>query len=251
MQNQLILTKRILPLIDLTSLNDNDDDDTIKELCHRAVTSQGRVAAVCVYPQFVLLAKECLFNSGVKIATVVNFPYGDQQIDTIWQMTKNAIEDGANEIDTVIPYKEYLMENTASTKDLVKELKNICGSAVILKTILETGALLKPEIIATVSRDVILSGADFLKTSTGKIPIGATIEAADTMLRVIHDMQDKGYKVGFKASGGIRTVKQAAEYLQIADNIMGPDWISPQTFRFGASGLLNDVLGVIDLESGY
>lgn len=251
MTNKVIWAKRILPLIDLTSLNDNDDDEVIKKLCKQALTPQGEVAAVCVYSKFVELAKKCLLGSKVKIATVTNFPSGAQDLDAILRMTKTAIEDGANEIDVVIPYQDYLSGNINSTKEIIRKSKNICGHTITLKVILETGVLMKPELIAAASRDAIASGADFLKTSTGKAPIGATIKAAEVMLLAICEAQKSGHKVGFKASGGIRTVEQAAEYLQLADKIMGPKWVAPNTFRFGASSLLNDVLGIAAKENGY
>jgi len=137
MQNQITQAKRILPLIDLTSLNDNDDDDVIRNLCNRAIMHHIKVAAVCVFPQFVVLAKKCLLNSSIKVATVVNFPDGNQDPNTILTMTQSAIEDGANEIDLVIPYKDYLMGNTDTTKTLIREVKNICGQDIILKAILQ------------------------------------------------------------------------------------------------------------------
>jgi len=123
MTNKVIWAKRILPLIDLTSLNDNDDDEVIEKLCKQAVTPQGEVAAVCVYSKFVELAKKCLLGSKVKIATVTNFPFGNQSADAVLCMTKMAIEDGANEVDVVIPYKDYLSGNTNTTKEIIRKIK--------------------------------------------------------------------------------------------------------------------------------
>jgi deoxyribose-phosphate aldolase len=239
------VAKRILPLIDLTSLNETDDDENIKKLCASAVTPCGKVAAVCIYSRFVKLAKTSLAGTSIKIATVCNFPTGDQNIDNILQETKQAITDGADEIDLVIPYKDYLNGNTKSTTNLVSECKKILnshsrasGNPVLLKVILETGALQKPEIITAASEDVIAAGADFLKTSTGKIVVNATPKAAQLMLQTIHK---SNRNIGFKAAGGIRTVAQTLPYLQLEDDIMDPDWATPQTFRFGASSLLGDV----------
>jgi deoxyribose-phosphate aldolase len=242
MQIKKILAKRILPLIDLTSLNDSDTDEVIKSLCQKATTPYGNVAAVCIYPAFVNVAKACLAGTEIKIATVCNFPTGEQNIATVLQETQQAITNGADEIDLVIPYKDYLTGNIKTTSDLVSECKKVCGPKILLKVILETGALIKPKIITAASTDVISAGADFLKTSTGKIPVNATPEAAQLMLTVIHNSIKQ---VGFKAAGGIRTVEQAKEYLSIADQIMGENWASPKTFRFGASSLLNDVLACL------
>lgn len=239
------LALRILPLIDLTSLNDDDNVEVIKDLCQKAITPYGKVAAVCVYPSFVKLAKDCLHKTHLKIATVCNFPTGEQKIKTVLQETQRAIANGADEIDLVIPYKDYLTGNSKTTINLVSECKKICGTDILLKVILETGALIKPKIIIAASTDVIAAGADFLKTSTGKIPVNATPEAAQLMLTVIHHSIRQ---VGFKAAGGIRTVEQAAEYLKIADQIMGKDWVFPQTFRFGASSLLDDVLTCLNRD---
>ncbi len=245
MQNKKALAQRILPLIDLTSLNDDDNDEVIKDLCQKAITPYGKVAAVCIYPSFVKLAKDCLNKTHIKIATVCNFPTGEQKIETILQDTQQTIANGADEIDLVIPYKDYLTGNYKSTINLVSECKKICGTNILLKVILETGALIKPKIITAASTDVITAGADFLKTSTGKIPVNATPEAAQLMLTVIHHSIRQ---IGFKAAGGIRTVEQATAYLKIADQIMGENWISPKTFRFGASSLLNDVLTCLNRD---
>lgn len=245
MLDNTAVAKQALSLIDLTSLDDNDTDEVITGLCQKAVTSHGEVAAVCVYSRFVKLAKKCLENTQVNIATVVNFPSGDQKLEAVLQETKQAIADGADEIDLVIPYKEYLAGDTETTSQFVSECKKVCGPNITLKVILETGALQQPEIITQASIDAIEAGANFLKTSTGKIAVGATIDAAELMLTAI---KQSGKLVGFKASGGIRTVEQASQYLQLAGIIMGQDWVTPKTFRFGASSLLQDVLDNLQLD---
>jgi deoxyribose-phosphate aldolase len=238
MANKL-LAERVLPLIDLTSLNDADTDEVITALCTKAVTPYGNVAAVCVYPRFVKLAKKSLTPTAIKIATVTNFPTGTEPLDAVLNQTKMAIAAGANEIDLVIPYRSYLAGDHQLVKDYIAQSKSICGSTILLKVILETGALLDAEIISAVSQSAIDAGADFLKTSTGKIQVGATLAAATAMLEVIKASRKP---VGLKISGGIRTLEQAAEYLSLADKIMGNAWVSAQTFRFGASTLIDDVL---------
>jgi deoxyribose-phosphate aldolase len=236
-----ISTKKIISVMDLTSLNDSDDKTVIDNLCTKANTSQGKVAAVCVYPQFVKQAKTRLTSTTIKVATVANFPQGNASVQVVTADIVKALADGADEIDVVIPYKAYLANRSDSVKDFVDACKQACQQAK-LKVILETGALQSMELIAKASQDAIHAGADFLKTSTGKITIGATLEAAAVMLLAIQAAQAQGKTLGFKASGGIRTPAQAASYLKLAQLIMGETWVSPQTFRFGASGLLDQLL---------
>ena len=229
---------RILGLLDLTSLGEADQPATVERLCARTRWPAGRVAAVCVWPRFVPLCRARLAGSGVRVATVANFPAGDPDIDGALRETRAAIAQGAEEVDLVFPYGAWLAGRRGLGRDLVAACKEACGD-LPLKVILETGRLVSAENIAAASRDAIEAGADFLKTSTGKIEISATLAAAETMLRAI---RDSGRRVGFKAAGGIRTADQAIAYLALAEGILGVDWASPATFRFGASGLLDDLL---------
>jgi len=246
MQNpDLSLAKRILPLIDLTNLDETASENQIVNLCQQAITPQGAVAAICIYPKFIVLAKRLLANTPVKIATVCNFPTGDSAITVVTEEIKKSIEAGADEIDVVMPYHDYLEGKITAVSDFIMQCKKTCGETIILKVILETGALQQPAIIANASRDVILAGADFIKTSTGKITIGATLPAAEAMLQTIHDLH-LNRTVGFKASGGIRTLADAEKYLQLADKIMRPDWVSAKTFRFGASNLLSEIRKIFE-----
>lgn len=234
------IARQLLSLIDLTSLNDTDTDLSIKALCQNAITEFGHVAAVCVYPQFVSLACEQLAGSFVKVATVCNFPSGNDSINDVCAAIHQSIQDGAQEIDVVIPYQNFIdASGNQLVEDFVKRCKQACGEHVLLKTILETGALQTNELIESASKAAITGGADFLKTSTGKIAQGASLQAAEVMLNTI---VKSGKDVGFKASGGIRTMPQAEEYLSLTRKIMGNDWINPQHLRFGASGLLVDLL---------
>jgi len=231
--------KRILSLIDLTSLNLDDDEKKITALCEQAITKHGNVAAVCIFPQFISLAKTQLKNTSIKIATVVNFPNGVSPVEDVTHQIEMAIKDGADEIDVVWPYKDFLAGHQSSAKKLVHASSVACANHVHLKVILETGLFPDAESIYTASQLIIDAGADFIKTSTGKVEVNATLEAAAAMLLAI---KDSGQSVGFKAAGGIRTTQQAAAYLSIADHVMGDTWAAPDTFRFGASALLGDVL---------
>lgn len=233
------LKKQILSLIDLTSLNNTDTDAVIDELCEKAITPLGSVAAVCVYPRFVARAKKNLLGSGVKVATVANFPQGEMPIDEVLDSIQQSLSEGAQEIDVVFPYARYQLGG-----DFIQQCKALCGDDIVLKVILETGQIPGIEAIGVMSRDVLLAGADFLKTSTGKIAIGATLPAAKAMLEAIKviSLQQPGRVFGFKASGGVRTVAQAVDYLTLAQTIMGPDWATPATFRFGASQLLAEIV---------
>lgn len=237
------VVQRIFPLLDLTSLNDNDTEASIATFIQKALSSYGHVAAVCVYPQFIRLVADQFAGSKVKAATVANFPEGSSSLETVLLEIGSALEDGAQEIDVVFPYERYLAGERQYAQTFVSECKAACGHDVKLKVILETGALQDPAIIADAAYDAIAAGADFLKTSTGKMSEGATLEAAATLLLVIrHARSQISRPIGFKASGGIRSVDQAAQYVELADNIMGHDWVTPETFRIGASKLVDELL---------
>ena len=237
------IAKRALPLLDLTTLGENDTDADIKALCAKAVTPYGQVAAICVWPQFVALAKASLGASGVKVAGVANFPEGTTDIDRAIADTKEILTAGGDEVDVVFPYKSWIEGNRELGPWIISECKKICGDKARLKVILETGELKSPDLIHSASIAAIQSGPDFIKTSTGKTPVSATIDAARVMLGAI---KDTGGTCGFKASGGIRDTKTAGDYITLADTIMGKGWMSPATFRFGASGLLDDLISVIE-----
>ena len=240
--NELELAKKAISLLDLTSLNENDNEEAINKLCQRASGSFGKVAAVCVWSKFIPLCKNKLQGTGVKIATVVNFPEGSTNIEKTVLETKKAIADGADEIDVVFPYKALLAGDKEIGKKLVAATREACGDKIKLKVIIESGELEKSVHIAEASKISINAGADFIKTSTGKTKVSATLEAANAMLETI---KASGKNVGFKASGGIRDRNQASQYLSIASSIMGENWISPANFRFGASGLLDDLLSAL------
>lgn len=239
--------QRALASMDLTSLNENDTDETIKGLCRRAVTPFGRVAAVCVYGRFVPLARRELDGTDVKVATVCNFPHGGADARKAVSEAKAQVAAGADEVDVVLPYKRYMAGDTDRAISLVEQVRSVCGEKARLKVILETSQIKSLRMIESASRDVILAGADFIKTSTGKVPGGAQLDVAAVMLTVVAEMCPKMNRpVGFKPSGGLSTVADAAGYLYLADQIVGRGWATPETFRFGASGLLDDVLGELE-----
>ncbi|MGL4437924.1 MAG: deoxyribose-phosphate aldolase [Bosea sp. (in: a-proteobacteria)] len=233
--------RRAIGLLDLTDLTDQASEPGILQLCARALSGPVPVAAVCIWPQFVSLARRTLGDSAVRVATVVNFPAGGTNVGRISGDTTEAIGDGADEIDLVMPYKAFLQGEPEIATDMIAEIKAVCG-ATLLKVILETGHYPDQASIRHASELAIGAGADFIKTSTGKTPVSATPEAARTMLEVI---KASGLPVGLKPSGGIRTLGDARIYLDLADSVMGPDWANSRTFRFGASGLHQVLLDVI------
>lgn len=236
------IARRALALMDLTSLNDDDSDATIEALCRRAKTPVGAPAAVCVYPAFVVTARRALAAQGlegiVKVATVTNFPHGGNDIMAAARETRAAVASGADEVDVVFPWRALLAGDEAAGRELVAACRQACGDAV-LKVILETGELKDPALIRRAGELALEGGADFLKTSTGKVAINATLPAAEILLTAI---RDSGGDAGVKAAGGVRTAEDAGAYLRLAERIMGRGWISPAHFRFGASRLLDDLL---------
>jgi len=237
------LMQRMLGLIDLTSLNTDDTEAGIAAFCQKAQLPFGHVAAICVYPQFVRLVSAQFAGTPVKVATVVNFPEGASPLDEVLIEISNALQDGAQEIDVVFPYLRYLAGERQYAQTFIAACKAACGDQVALKVILETGALMDPVLIADASLDALTSGADFIKTSTGKIPEGATLEAVAAMLLVIrHAAPQLKRNLGIKISGGVREVQQAAQYMELAENIMGHEWVKADTFRIGASKLVDEIM---------
>lgn len=237
------LIQRILGLMDFTSLNDTDTQSSIAAFLEKARTPYGNVAGVCVYPQFIRMVADDLAGTSIKAVTVANFPDGSKKLEEVLLEIGRALEDGAQEIDVVFPYERYLAGEKKHIQTFIESCKVACGTQVLLKVILETSALSDPAIIADASFDVIAAGADFIKTSTGKMGEGATLEAATTILLVIrHVSSQLSRPVGFKASGGIKDLQQAAQYIELADQIMGRNWVTPRTFRLGASRLLDELL---------
>lgn len=230
---------RAVALLDLTDLSNGLDEPGVDRLCARAVTPLGPVAAVCLWAGFVPQARRLLRDAGVKVATVVNFPDGEADIMRAADEARYALLDGADEIDLVMPWRTLAAGHREVVGALLGAVRAVVPAGKVLKTILETGELKTPALIREAARIAIGTGADFIKTSTGKTAVSATPEAVQIMLE---EIRAAGRPVGIKPSGGIRTAADARAYLDLADRIMGPDWASPKTFRFGASGLLDALL---------
>jgi len=241
------IAERALHLVDLTNLNDDCTAADITTLTQRAVTPHGSVAAVCIWPKFVAQAVRELKGTGVKVATVVNFPDGGVETSQVVAETQAAISDGADEIDLVMPYRAFMEGRKGFAEEQIIRVKDVIPAPAQLKVILETGEIKDPLLIHLASEIAIGAGADFIKTSTGKVDVNATLEAAEIMLTAIEEARrDHQRNVGFKPAGGIKTVADAQDYLALADQIMGANWVSASTFRFGASGLLDALAGAID-----
>ncbi|MGB5445557.1 MAG: deoxyribose-phosphate aldolase [Psychromonas sp.] len=246
--NDLQQTSRLaIQLMDLTTLNDDDTDQKVMQLCADAHTAAGNTAAVCIYPRFIPIARKTLKlqnTPDIKIATVTNFPHGNDDLDIALAETRAAVAYGADEVDLVFPYRALMAGNAEIGATMVKACRDICGEQVTLKVIIESGELKSPELIKQASEICINAGADFIKTSTGKVPVNATLAATKVMLEAI---KASGRDVGFKAAGGVKDAQVANDYLQLAADIMGDDWINTAHFRFGASSLLSALLTQLNL----
>ena len=239
------LAQRVFSCIDNTTLNGTDNEVHVEAFC-RHTLELGKVAAVCVYPRFVSTAKKTLEGSGVKVASVAGaFPHGQLPIHLKVEEVKFAIGEGADEIDMVLSRGALLAGEDNVVRDEVAMMKEACQGNT-LKVIFETGELPYPTLIAKASQLAIDGGADFIKTSTGKIGIGATLEAAEVMLKCIAESVKINKKlVGFKAAGGISTPEEALAYAEMAKKIMGNDYVNNQTFRIGASRLTDRLYSIL------
>ncbi|MGF1598022.1 MAG: deoxyribose-phosphate aldolase [Acidimicrobiales bacterium] len=236
---------RALRLLDLTSLGADDRPADIDALCDAAVTPHGSVAAVCVWPRFVTQAVDRLTGTGVAVCAVANFPEGGDDPSAAVEEALAIMADGGDEVDVVVPWRELLAGRSGAVEALVATVRRALDPGVGLKAILETGELDDAELIARAAREALDGGAGFLKTSTGKTARSATPEAAATLLAVLAERRagdGSGASAGIKISGGVRDLAAATGYLALADDVMGPDWADPAHFRFGASGLLDDLL---------
>lgn len=236
------LADRLLPLLDLTSLGEDDTPSRIRALCADARTPHGVPAAVCVYPEHATTAREALAGTAAKVATVVNFPDGGDDPGRIARETRRALAAGADEIDFVLPWRALRNGDVARARAGIEACRGACGAEVVLKLILETGELGSAALVRQASELGLDAGVDFLKTSTGKVAVNATPEAAEVMLDAI---AARGGRCGFKAAGGIRTLADAATYLALAEARLGPQWVTPARFRIGASGLFGAITAAL------
>jgi deoxyribose-phosphate aldolase len=241
---ELEMCKTILGSVDLTTLEGSDNEDKVKSLCGTALSFRDEKhgvptpAAVCVYPPFVAQAKKLLAGTGVHVASVAGaFPSGQLPIQLKVAEVEYAVEQGADEIDMVISRGAFLAGRYQQVYDEIRAIRAACQQQK-LKVILETGELQTPQNIYRASQLAIHAGADFLKTSTGKIAVNATPEAFWVMMLAIQQhYQDTGKKVGIKVAGGVSTLEQAYTYLHIWRQNMGKDWVTPELFRVGTSRL--------------
>jgi len=241
--------KLALNMIDLTTLEGKDTDGKVKQLCykarhlHDAYPGLPTVAAVCVYPSMVGVAKKALGDSGIKVASVATaFPSGQSTRDVKIRDTKYALAQGADEIDMVISRGKFHQGEYNFVFDEIAAIKEVCGDAR-LKVILETGELGTYDKVRKASDIAMYAGADFIKTSTGKIPSAATMPVTLVMLEAIRDFYYKtGKKIAMKPAGGISKAKLALHYLVMLNEVLGEGWMNNEWFRFGASSLANDIL---------
>lgn len=247
-----------LSMIDLTTLEGKDTPGKVKQMCYKAAHLHDQfpdlptVAAVCVYPSMVKIAHEALKGSNIQIASVATaFPSGQSTLDIKLNDTKFAVDQGATEIDMVISRGKFLSGEYNFVFDEICALKEACGKAR-LKVILETGELVTLENVRKASDLAIHAGADFIKTSTGKIQPAATMQVTYVMLMAIKDhFNATGKMVGMKPAGGISAAKLALHNLVMVNEILGPKWLHKEWFRFGASSLANDILmQILKTETG-
>ncbi len=243
--DDVIAAHVLLRLLDLTSLNEDDTEYKIDDLCQKAQTPYGNVAAVCIWPRFISQAKQLLKKTNIKVATVINFPKGENNLNLLKKEVYQALDSGVNELDVVFPYQDFLQKKFEACEKYVYSAREL-SEGKTLKIILETGELKNALKIADATKLCIDAGADFIKTSTGKTPVSATPEAANVILETIAaDTRN----VGFKASGGIKNIDDAKKYLVLATNIMGYKWVTPKNMRIGASSLLDSLINTI--KRGY
>ena len=236
-------------MIDLTTLEGKDSKGKVHAMCRKAIKPLEKddtiphVAAVCVYPSLIKFAKEIVAGSGVKVASVAtSFPSGQSPLKIRIEEAKMAVSLGADEVDMVISRGEFLSGNYEYTFREVSEMKNACED-VHLKVILETGELETYDNVRKASLIAMMAGADFIKTSTGKVQPAATLPVTLVMLEAIRDFYNEtGKMIGMKPAGGIRNTKEAISYLVLVKETLGDAWLTPDLFRIGASSLLNDLL---------
>ncbi|WP_457616307.1 deoxyribose-phosphate aldolase [Lutibacter sp.] len=250
--------KLAMSMIDLTTLEGKDTKGKVEQLCYKAMHPHDvlkdipKVAAVCVYPSYVGVAKKALKGSNIQVASVATaFPSGQSNLEVKLNDTKFAVDQGADEIDMVISRGAFLAGDYQFVFDEIASIKEACGKAH-LKVILETGELDTLDNVRKASEIAMYAGADFIKTSTGKIQPAATMQVTYVMLDAIKDFYLKtGKMIGMKPAGGISNSKLALQYLVMLNEVLGEKWMNKNYFRFGASSLLNDVLmQLVKAETG-
>lgn len=242
----------IFHCMDHTTLHDEDNAVNVNNFCHKAINvcsdiAVGSMASICVYPEYASLVKQVVSNAGVKVAAVAGgFPTGQMPLAIKLQEVSYAVQNGADEVDFVINRGRFLEFGEEALAEEIAAVRNLCGNGMLLKVILETGQLMDYQLIYSASMTAMENGADFIKTSTGKISVGATPEAAFVMLSAISDFCKKtGRKVGFKVSGGVSTVSDALFYYFMTEKMLNLKEINNQNFRIGTSRLLGDLSKIL------
>ncbi len=241
--NPVATARLALSCLDLTSLNEQDSEADIARLCQRAQGPFGSVAAVCVWPRLAAFARQQL-PPAIAVAAVANFPDGSADVERAMRETGVIVQSGAQEVDLVLPYAELLAGKDAVVARLLEAVRK-ASQGLRLKVILETGVLVDEALILRASQLSLACGADFLKTSTGKTAISATPAAARVMLGAIAADPAAATHVGFKPSGGIRSVADAALYIALSEEFLGAQALTPKRFRIGASSVLTDIEAVL------
>lgn len=227
----------LLPFWDVTNLQETADETSLLQTFQSVEHDEVYAPAVCVYPKWVPFAVSSLSSLPIHVGTVVNFPKGDAPLQAVGIQIEEAVANGAREIDAVFPYTAFLAGERDMPAEFVSYCKSLCGKA-LLKVILETGVIQDPLLIIEATQLAASAGADFIKTSTGKVQTGATFEAAAAVLLAIQSAKKHcSQALGLKVSGGIRTLQEASRYKLLAEVMMGEAWVTPRHFRIGASKL--------------
>jgi deoxyribose-phosphate aldolase len=237
--------RRLISLTDLTSLNESDDATSVRMLSALARAAPLKPATVCIWARWLPVALEALQGTGIPVCVVANFPQGAESPEVAAAQTAAAVAAGATEVDVVFPYRAMLAGDSAVGLALVRACREACADRALLKIILETGQLPSADHIRHAAEVAIEGGAQFLKTSTGKTQPAATPEAAAVLLEVIATASRHGRSIGFKASGGIRTIEEAWVYLTLYEQTFGPASASASNFRIGASGLFKELTAAV------
>jgi deoxyribose-phosphate aldolase len=243
--------RRLMPLIDIAALDDTAGEAAIRQLCARARTAAGPVAAVCVPPRFVALAKSLLTHSAVRVATTANFPHGGADSAAAERETADAAASGADEIELVFPHRAFLAGDAQAGRELVRRCRQACrrsrSAAALLKVVLETGQLGDAATIRRAASDAIEAGADLVATATGTCEPGTTVQAATAVLDAIAASRGKRIWAGLKITGGVGTLSEATAYLALAERRLGGEFLGPATLRLAAPRLLDEALAALGI----
>lgn len=242
------IARLALACLDLTSLNDDDTEARVAALCERAAAAPGHPAALCVWPRFARFARAHAAPQ-IAVAAVANFPDGSTDVERAGRETAQIVQAGAQEVDVVLPWRALQAGDDSACRSLLRAVRRACAG-LRLKVILETGELHEPALVTRAARLALAEGADFLKTSTGRTPVGATPAAAALLLQAIADDTTARTRAGLKASGGIRSVADARVYVDLAESVLGAGALVPARFRLGASALLTDIEAVLAGRAG-